>query len=80
MLHRLCLHAFCRAPPGASCVGIHCVCRVAPAQAAKDEGCTLLTGGGRVPGKAKGFWVQPTVFMATPKDTLWREEVRQRAS
>lgn len=44
-------------------------------QKAKDEGCTLLTGGGRVRGKVKGFWVQPTVFMATPKDTIWQEEV-----
>lgn len=44
-------------------------------QKGKAEGCTLLTGGGRVAGKAKGYWVQPTVFMATPKDTIWNEEI-----
>jgi acyl-CoA reductase-like NAD-dependent aldehyde dehydrogenase len=44
-------------------------------QKVKAEGCTLLTGGGRVAGKPKGYWVQPTVFMATPKDTIWNEEI-----
>lgn len=45
-------------------------------QQAKDEGCQLLTGGGKVASRTKGYWVQPTVFTGvSPQATLWREEV-----
>jgi betaine-aldehyde dehydrogenase len=45
-------------------------------QKGKDQGATVLTGGGRNPKFAKGFYIQPTVFTdVTPDMTIWKEEI-----
>ncbi len=36
--------------------------QLAAAQKGKDEGCRLLTGGGKVAGKTKGYWVQVLIL------------------
>lgn len=42
----------------------------------KAEGARLLTGGGRPPQQAKGFYVQPTVFTdVQPGMRIWKEEI-----
>ena len=42
----------------------------------RAEGLTLLTGGGRVPGMERGWFVQPTIFTDVPTTSrLWREEI-----
>merc|ERR1712137_759350 len=45
-------------------------------QKGKEEGATLLTGGQRNPNFAKGYFIQPTVFInVKPNMTIWREEI-----
>uniref|UniRef100_A0A7R9YSN9 Aldehyde dehydrogenase domain-containing protein n=1 Tax=Chlamydomonas euryale TaxID=1486919 RepID=A0A7R9YSN9_9CHLO len=45
-------------------------------EAGKQEGATLLTGGGRPEHLPAGFFVQPTVFTnVTPSMRVWREEI-----
>lgn len=45
-------------------------------EAGRAEGARLLTGGGRSPGFAKGYYVDPTVFTdVTPDMTIAREEI-----
>jgi len=44
--------------------------------AAKAEGATLLTGGGRPSTQPRGYYLQPTVFVdVQPHMAIWREEV-----
>ena len=45
-------------------------------EAGRAEGATLLTGGRRPPSQAKGFFVEPTVFVGVqPHMRIWREEI-----
>lgn len=45
-------------------------------QAGKDEGATLLTGGGRPAHISAGYFVAPTVFTGVkPGMRVWREEI-----
>ena len=45
-------------------------------QAGKDEGATLLTGGGRPAHMSAGYFVAPTVFTGVkPGMRVWREEI-----
>lgn len=45
-------------------------------QNAKEDGCKLLTGGGRQPGFEKGYYMAPTIFTGVKRDSqLWNEEV-----
>lgn len=45
-------------------------------QAGKDEGATLLTGGGRPSHISAGYFVAPTVFTGVkPGMRVWREEI-----
>jgi betaine-aldehyde dehydrogenase len=42
----------------------------------KQEGATVLVGGGRAPQHSAGYFVQPTVFInVTPNMTIWKEEI-----
>jgi betaine-aldehyde dehydrogenase len=41
-----------------------------------DAGLTLLTGGKRVEGLTRGYFVEPTIFVNVPTDSLlWRQEI-----
>jgi betaine-aldehyde dehydrogenase len=41
-----------------------------------DAGLTLLTGGKRVANLTRGYFVEPTIFVNVPTDSLlWRQEV-----
>ncbi|MCW3641108.1 MULTISPECIES: aldehyde dehydrogenase family protein [Burkholderia] len=41
-----------------------------------DEGARLVTGGGRPPHLARGYFIEPAVFADVPEDSwIWREEI-----
>lgn len=46
-------------------------------QISKNEGAKLLFGGSRIEGEAfkNGYFISPTVFEITPKNTIWKEEI-----
>lgn len=46
-------------------------------QTTKNEGAKLLCGGERLsaPEFKNGFFIKPTAFEITPKNTIWREEI-----
>ena len=44
-------------------------------EGAKAQGATLVHGGKRPENCPKGFYVEPTVFIANPSMTIWKEEI-----
>ena len=44
-------------------------------EGAKAQGATLVHGGKRPDNCPKGFYVEPTVFIANPSMTIWKEEI-----
>src|SRR5690606_36805721 len=41
----------------------------------KEEGARVITGGGRVPGEARGYYVQPTLFAGRNDMAIARDEI-----
>jgi betaine-aldehyde dehydrogenase len=44
-------------------------------EGAKAQGATLVCGGKRPENCPKGFYLEPTVFIADPSMTIWKEEI-----